>query len=120
LAALPTAQKEAVLDCTGGWYTRQVWEGVPLAEILQRAGVLETAVSVTIESVTRYRRRFSLADAQQMLLAYRVAGAPLAHGHGAPLRLVIPGKRGLEWVKWITAIQVNTTSALLQSPLPLS
>ena len=119
LEAMPLSKFDAVLDCTGGWYTRQVWEGVTLKDILMRAGLVETAVSVTVESVTKYRRRFSLAEAEHMLLAYRVAGMPLTHGHGAPLRLVHPEKRGVDWVKWITVIEVNTTSARLQSPLPL-
>ena len=120
LQALPQTKIDAVLDCTGGWYSRQVWEGVALTDILRHAGLLEKAVSVTIESTTQYKRRFSIAEAQHMLLAYRVAGAPLTHGHGAPLRLVHQEKRGVDWVKWITAIEVNTTSTHLQSPLPLS
>jgi DMSO/TMAO reductase YedYZ molybdopterin-dependent catalytic subunit len=119
LAAMPATSQEVVLDCTGGWYTRQVWQGVPILEVLGKAGVLESAVSVTVEAVTGYKRRFDIVDVWQMVLAYGVAGRPLAHGHGAPLRLVIPGRRGVEWVKWITAIHVNRTSELWQSPLPL-
>jgi DMSO/TMAO reductase YedYZ molybdopterin-dependent catalytic subunit len=30
--------------------------------------------------------------------------------HGAPARLVAPGRRGFEWVKWITRIAVLTES----------
>ncbi|MEM7797744.1 MAG: molybdopterin-dependent oxidoreductase, partial [Chloroflexota bacterium] len=44
---------------------------------------------------------------------------PLRHGHGAPLRLAAEGERGVEWVKWITHIEVNRTGAWLQPPLPL-
>ena len=29
----------ALLDCTGGWYSTQEWEGTPLREVLQAAGV---------------------------------------------------------------------------------
>ncbi|MCB0030580.1 MAG: molybdopterin-dependent oxidoreductase, partial [Anaerolineales bacterium] len=74
---------------------------------------------VTIRSVTGYQRRFSLAEMENALLALTVADAPLTPGHGYPLRLVVPEKRGLEWVKWVSDIQVNTTSKIWQSPLPL-
>ena len=119
LLALPSVTREVVLDCTGGWYTRQLWQGVPLHDLFAQAELIDTTVSITVESVTGYTRRFPLAESHSMLLAHHVAGQPLTHGHGAPLRLVIPHKRGLEWVKWITAIHANTTSALWQPPLPL-
>jgi DMSO/TMAO reductase YedYZ molybdopterin-dependent catalytic subunit len=116
----PAAQKfVAVLDCTGGWYTEQEWAGVPVGRLLALAGIKDEARSVTFESVTGYGRRFSLAAAGEYLLALDVAGRPLAHGHGFPARLVAPGRRGVEWVKWIVRIEVNTTSHLLQPPLPL-
>ncbi|GIK55427.1 MAG: molybdopterin-dependent oxidoreductase [Chloroflexi bacterium] len=38
---------------------------------------------------------------------------------GVPVRLVVPHRRGYDWVKWVTHIHVNTTSAIWQSPLPL-
>ena len=39
LARLPaTTTREATLDCTGGWFTRQQWTGVPLDQLLELAG----------------------------------------------------------------------------------
>jgi len=32
----------------------------------------------------------------------------ISHEHGYPLRLVAPGRRGFEWVKWITRVEVLT------------
>lgn len=114
-----TATQTATLDCTGGWYTTQPWRGVLLGELLDEAGVLETAVSVTVESITGYKRRYALRQASGYILALDMRDAPLTHGHGFPLRLIAHNKRGVEWVKWITAVRVNTTSAVWQSPLPL-
>lgn len=119
LLALPLVTQEVLLDCTSGWYTTQIWEGVPLLVVLERAGLLAGAASVTIQAVSHYKRRFALAELEGMLLAVRVAGAPLAHGHGAPVRLVIPNRRGYDWVKWVTQIWVNGSDAIWQSPLPL-
>lgn len=116
---LATSEIEATLDCTGGFFTTQQWRGIPLDTLLDRAGVGSAARSVTVMSMTGYQRRFTIPHARQLLLATHVAGEPLTHGHGFPLRLVVPTGRGYTWVKWVTRIQANTTSALLQPPLPL-
>jgi DMSO/TMAO reductase YedYZ molybdopterin-dependent catalytic subunit len=60
-----------------------------------------------------------MREARDLLLATHVGGDPLSHGHGAPVRLVAPGKRGFEWVKWVTHVEVNRTGSWLQPPLPL-
>ena len=113
------AELEATIDCTGGWYSSQVWRGVPVAELLDVAGPTPQAASVTVTSVTGYYRRFSLNEARRYLLATHVAGEALTHGHGSPVRLVAPGKRGFEWVKWVKAIEVNESPKWLQPPLPI-
>ncbi len=110
----------AVLDCTGGWHSTQEWEGIPLKDVLQSAGVEPGAGSVTVRSVTGYQRRFSLGEAGGYLLATHVGGEPISHGHGFPVRLVAPGKRGFEWVKWVDSIHVNDTGKWWQSPFPLT
>ncbi len=122
LEALQARQQtgyEATLDCTGGWYTTQNWEGVALSELLKEAEIRETAVSITVTSTTGYKRRFSLKEANSYLLATRMRGNALSKGHGYPLRLVAHDKRGVEWVKWVNKITVNTSSKHWQSPLPL-
>ncbi len=110
----------ATLDCTGGWHSTQEWEGMPLREVLQAAGVESGAGSVTVRSATGYQRRFSLKEADEYLLATHVGGEPISHGHGFPVRLAAPGKRGFEWVKWVDSIHVNDTGKWWQPPLPLT
>jgi hypothetical protein len=116
---LVDARMTAILDCTGGWYSTQIWQGVRLERLLQLSELQDGASSVTVESVTGYQRRFSIAEARGYLLATKVGDRPLSHGHGFPVRLVAPGKRGYEWVKWITNIKINETGSWIQSPLPL-
>ena len=97
----------AVLDCTSGWVIDTTWRGVPLSAILDLAGPLPQARGVTIRSVTGWFARLPLDEARGAFLATGVAGRPLAHGNGAPLRLVAPDRRGLEWVKWVDEIEVG-------------
>ena len=50
---------------------------------------------------------------------YPATVRPLTAGHGYPARLVAPGRRGVEWVKWLAVIRLNETGPHQQSPLPL-
>jgi len=111
-----TDRVSAVIDCTGGWYSEQVWEGVLLERLLPtgRAGS-----SVNVRSITGYSRRFPIEDAGRLLLATRVAGGALDAGHGYPVRLVVPGQRGFAWVKWVVSIEIDDAPWWWQPPFPL-
>ncbi|HWO71316.1 MAG TPA: molybdopterin-dependent oxidoreductase [Actinomycetota bacterium] len=106
----------AVLDCTGGWYAVQDWEGAWLSRLV-RPGA---ARSLVVRSATGYARRFPVGDAPRLLLAVRVGGRPLSAGHGAPARLVAPGRRGFWWVKWVTRIEADGAPWWWQPPFPLT
>lgn len=106
----------AVLDCTGGWYAEQVWHGVRLDRLVGSA----EGASVLVRSATGYARRFPMGDASAMLLATSVGGDALSSGHGFPVRLVAPGRRGFWWVKWVTEIQVDDTPWWWQPPFPVT
>jgi Oxidoreductase molybdopterin binding domain len=107
----------AVLDCTGGWYAEQEWRGVRLDRLL--GAIPDGARSLDVVSVTGYRRRLPLTDLDRLLLATHVAGQPLSEGHGAPVRLVAPDRRGFWWVKWVQRINVSSQPWWLQPPFPL-
>ena len=119
IAKLPSGSITATLDCTGGWYANRSWRGVWVSDLLEMANLKEGARSVTFGSVTGYYRRASLEESRNYLLATHVGEEPISHGHGAPIRLVAPGRRGFEWVKWVNSVTVNDTSKWRQPPLPL-
>jgi hypothetical protein len=106
-------QVTAVLDCTGGWWTEQTWNGARVARLLPP----DSTGTVTVISATGYRRRLPLSD--DLLLATGVGGRKLSPGHGAPLRLVAPGRRGFHWVKWVVRIEHDDHPWWWESPLPL-
>jgi DMSO/TMAO reductase YedYZ molybdopterin-dependent catalytic subunit len=111
----------AVLDCTGGWYAEQDWAGIRLDRLLGEAAGddLPEDGSVDVVSQTGFRRRLPLRDAGSLLLAVRAGGEPLSPGHGAPLRLVAPGRRGFWWVKWVRRVEVVDAPWWVQPPFPL-
>jgi hypothetical protein len=98
---------DAVIDCTGGWWSEQRWTGIGLAEILGASAPRSTASQVTVTSVTGHAWSFGLDETRDMLLATHVGGETLAAGHGYPLRLVAPGRRGFQWIKWVERIEVS-------------
>ena len=97
---------EATLDCTGGFFSTQRWRGIHVGRLLDQANLDKDAQYVSFISVTSYRWSLPLEEARMALLATHIDEEPLSHEHGFPLRLVAPGRRGFEWVKWITQIEV--------------
>jgi MFS family permease len=114
LAALPQTTVRAVIDCTGGWWAEQEWRGVRLADL-----DLPATATVDVVSATGYRRRLPSSEAADVLLATHAGGQPLADGHGGPVRLVVPGRRGFWWVKWVVAVEGTDEPWWWQPPLPL-
>jgi DMSO/TMAO reductase YedYZ molybdopterin-dependent catalytic subunit len=95
------------------------WTGVPLVEILDRAGARQGAREVlfrgadsgTLEDhpeVLRFERSLRLDDArdENVLLAYAMNGEPLPAQHGHPLRLIVPSWYAVASVKWLTEIEL--------------
>lgn len=107
---------DAMLDCTGGWWSRQRWDVVPVRELLGDAGGRSFAVT----SATGYRRTFPMADADAVYVAVGYGGEPLRRGHGAPVRIVAPGRRGPWWVKWVVRIEPTERPWWWQLPYPLT
>jgi len=103
----PATTERATLDCTSGWYSVHDWRGVRVGDLLDAAGADDDAAWVQFRSVTGYRWSLPLEEARDALLATHVDDERLSHGHGFPARLVAPGRRGVEWVKWVEAVEVR-------------
>lgn len=138
IRALPSRCLVATLECAGnsrtsitppiegvpfghGAVSTAEWEGVPLAALLERAGLKSTAREVVLEGADygeeeedggpvhlSYARSMSLENAKSpnTLLAYKMNGEDLPVAHGWPLRAVVAGWYGMASVKWLTRIRV--------------
>ena len=106
----------ARLDCTGGWWSEQSWDAVPLSDLMGDP----SGRSVRVRSATGYDRFFARHELDELYLAVGYEGEPLQARHGAPVRLVVPGRRGYWWVKWVTSVEPDDRPAWLQLPLPLA
>ena len=106
---------QADLDCTGGWWSRQSWDAVPLTELMPKLD----APTLEITSLTGYSRLFPARDVDNLYLAVGYGGEPLRRGHGSPVRLVAPGRRGFWWVKWVSRVDPIDRPWWLQLPFPL-
>jgi DMSO/TMAO reductase YedYZ molybdopterin-dependent catalytic subunit len=95
------------------------WTGVPLMEVLDRAGVKPGAQEVlfrgidsgTVDGLSesiRFERSLCIDDARgaEVLLAYAMNGEPLPVQHGYPLRVVVPSWYAVASVKWLAGIEV--------------
>ena len=95
------------------------WTGIPLVEVLDRAGPSAGAAAVvfrgadqgTVDGLAEpvwFERALSLDDARgsEALLAYAMNGEPLPVEHGYPVRLIVPGWYAVASVKWLTHIEV--------------
>ena len=104
LHVLGEATVTAVLDCTSGWALETDWQGVSLAAVLDAARAPRDG-DVLVRSVTGWAARLAPDESAGSVLAWGCAGAALPLANGAPLRLVVPGRRGLDWVKWVSEVE---------------
>jgi DMSO/TMAO reductase YedYZ molybdopterin-dependent catalytic subunit len=106
--ALEAQAHAADFVCEEGWVVpEQQWAGVAVAAILARAGVQPTARFLKVYAGA-YTVLLSLEEALAggALLARRLNGQPLTPEHGAPLRLVAPGRACFYSVKWVDRLEV--------------
>jgi DMSO/TMAO reductase YedYZ molybdopterin-dependent catalytic subunit len=136
LANLPSETRAVTLECAGngrstlvprvngeqwnmGAVSTAEWTGVPLTEVLDRAGVRDEGHYVIFRGADggtidgqfdpiRFERSLRIDDARRSdaLLAYAMNGEPLSPQHGYPLRLIVPSWYAVASVKWLTHLDV--------------
>ena len=89
------------------------WLGVPLRDVLKKAGVKSGADMVLSRSVDGYTASTPLSaltdDNLDAILAVAMNGEPLPLEHGFPVRMVVPGLYGyVSATKWLTELKVTT------------
>jgi DMSO/TMAO reductase YedYZ molybdopterin-dependent catalytic subunit len=105
----PSVSEVVLLICYEVFADNAKWTGVPVSTILGKAGVQPQATEVTFFAPDLYKCTFNIDELQRdgVFLAYEVDGQVLPKEHGYPLRLVIQGEYGHEWIKWVDHIEVE-------------
>jgi DMSO/TMAO reductase YedYZ molybdopterin-dependent catalytic subunit len=111
LRALPTTEARLPIACVEGWSYSAPWKGVALPDLLRRAGA-PVGATVRVESLeanspyqASFLNRRQAAD-RHTLLATHLDGEVLSADHGYPVRLIGPGRPGVNQTKWVTRVVV--------------
>ncbi len=112
LRAMPSRTQITMHNCVEGWSAIGKWKGVPLSHLLNTAGLRPEARFIVFHCAddfngTAYYESIDLNDAfhPQTILAYDMNDAPLAIGHGAPVRARIERQLGYKHAKFVMGIE---------------
>lgn len=101
----------ATLECVsnevgGNLMSTAKWSGIRLADLLSEAGVQPAATWIEFTSADGYTVAIPIAKATEptTLLVLLMNDAALQAPHGAPARILVPGKYGMFSAKWVTSI----------------
>jgi methionine sulfoxide reductase catalytic subunit len=106
LEKLPRVAQSSRLKCVQCWSGRVNWEGFRAADLLRSIGAKTGLLWVRVDCADKYYDFVKLDDLlhPRTLFAVAMNGEALSPEHGAPLRLVIPGKYGYKSSKLITSL----------------
>ena len=117
LLAMPMVERDITLTCVsnsvGGKYVGGArWLGVPLKDVLDRAGVGSKAdqiLQTDFDGMTISTPLDLATDGREALIVVGMNGEPLPREHGFPVRMVIPGLYGfISATKWLTKLTLTT------------
>jgi DMSO/TMAO reductase YedYZ molybdopterin-dependent catalytic subunit len=109
LLALPRVTVRSDIHCVTTWSRfDNVWEGVPVRDLLAAVKIRPEAVAVMVHAEQGYTTNLLLDDLRQddVLLALRHDGEDLAPEHGGPCRLVVPRLYFWKSAKWVRAFEL--------------
>ncbi len=109
LMALPQKEVTTDIHCVTRWSKLDtVWRGVPVSDVLDRAGVLPDVTHVMAYSDGGYTTNMPLEVVRDddVLLAHTYDGKPLEPDHGAPLRLLVPKRYFWKSAKFVRKLEL--------------
>jgi DMSO/TMAO reductase YedYZ molybdopterin-dependent catalytic subunit len=109
LLALPRRETACDMHCVTRWSRYDnVFEGVPVQDVLARAGLKPSAAYVLVHAEQNYTTNLPLSDLDRPanLLALSHNGEPLTPEHGGPVRLLVPHLYLWKSAKWVTGFQL--------------
>jgi DMSO/TMAO reductase YedYZ molybdopterin-dependent catalytic subunit len=108
LRLMPRVASRPTIVCEGFFQDTAAWAGVSIAALLDRAGARSSAREVDIVCADGYMTAISLAQARSpsAYLAYELEGKIIPVLQGFPLRAILPGLSGDNWVKWVVEIKL--------------
>lgn len=109
LKIIPHRKRLVTVHCVEGWKVTVLWEGIPISELIKRAGVNPKVNTVIFHGVDGYTTSLdykTVAD-KNMLLADSANGISLPAKLGFPLILVAEEKWGYKWARWIERIHFS-------------
>ena len=97
------------LNCVEGWSANVLWEGVPIMNLLNEAGIGADAVTVIFHSYDNYTTSVSLdyLEEHDLMLAYAMNEVPLPAMRGFPFQVAAEDKWGYKWGKWVYKIELS-------------
>ena len=111
-------ERDITLTCVsndvGGRYVGAArWLGVPLTDLLDRAGIDNTKadqiLSTDVDGMTISTPLDLATDGRDAMIAIGMNGEALPREHGFPARMVVPGLYGfVSATKWITRMTLTT------------
>jgi DMSO/TMAO reductase YedYZ molybdopterin-dependent catalytic subunit len=120
LLDLPMVERYVTLSCVsnqvgGDLVGNAKWLGVPLTDVLDRAGVQQGADQIVGRSLDGFTIGFPTEvafDGREALVAVGMNDEPLPFDHGFPARLVVAGLYGyVSATKWLADIELTTWDA---------
>jgi len=106
--ALPQTRTTSDIHCVTTWskYDND-WEGVRFRDLLELVELKPGATHVMFHSYGGYTTNVPLDEllGDEVLLAHKHAGEPLAMEHGWPLRGVVPNLYFWKSAKWVRGIE---------------
>ena len=109
LLAMPRQDTLCDIHCVTRWSRLDnVFGGVPVQALLERAGVQASARYVLVHAEEGFTTNLPLADLDRPanLLALSWNGEPLTPEHGGPVRLLVPHLYFWKSAKWVRGLEL--------------